>query len=244
MSTTYVRFELVRMFRNRRFVFFSLGFPLVFYYLIAVPNRADDDLAGSGIPAPVYYMVGLVSFGTMTAMLSAGARISAERSTGWNRQLRITPLTTREYFRAKVLTGYVATSAVIAVMYLAGATLGVRLPASSWLEMTGLILVALVPFAAGAVAMGHLLHVDSVGPAIGGTTGILAFLGGAWFPITGSGIFATLVKCLPSYWLVQASQVGIGGSAWGWTGWLVVGAWSLVLGLVAARAYRRDTERA
>jgi ABC-2 type transport system permease protein len=100
-----------------------------------------------------------------------------------------------------------------------------------------------VPFAAGAVAMGHLLSVDAIGPAMGGTTGILAFLGGTWFPITGSGVFATIAKCLPSYWLVQASHVGLGGKAWGATGWLVIAAWSLVLTAVATRAYRRDTER-
>ena len=51
-------------------------------------------------------MVGLAAFGTMNAMLSAGARIAGERAVGWNRQLRITPLSTRTYFRAKVLTGY------------------------------------------------------------------------------------------------------------------------------------------
>jgi ABC-2 type transport system permease protein len=37
-------------------------------------------------------MVGLAAFGTMGAVLSSGARIAAERSTGWNRQLRLTPL--------------------------------------------------------------------------------------------------------------------------------------------------------
>ncbi len=29
MTSTYLRLELLRMFRNRRFVMFSLGFPLV-----------------------------------------------------------------------------------------------------------------------------------------------------------------------------------------------------------------------
>ena len=244
MSSTYLRLELVRMFRNRRFFVFSLGFPIVLYYLIAGPNRTNDDLGGSGISAPVYYMVGLVAFGAMTAVLSSGARISAERSTGWNRQLRITPLTTRDYFRTKVLTGYAAACATIAVMYVAGATLGVSLPARNWVEMTGLILLGLVPFAAGAIAMGHLVPVDSIGPALGGTTAVLAFLGGTWFPITGDGVFATIAKLLPSYWLVQASHVGLGGAAWGRTGWLVVGAWTVAMTVLAARAYRRDTERA
>jgi ABC-2 type transport system permease protein len=244
MRTTYLRLELVRIFRNRRFFIFSLGFPVVLYYLIAGPNKNNDDLGGSGISAPVYYMVGLVAFGAMTAVLSAGARISAERQTGWNRQLRITPLTTREYFRTKVLTGYAAACATIVVMYVAGATLGVRLPARNWVEMTILILIGLIPFAAGAIAMGHLVPVDAIGPAMGGTTAVLAFLGGTWFPITGDGVFATVAKCLPSYWLVQAGHVGLGGDAWGRTGWLVVAVWTAALTALAFRAYRRDTDRA
>ena len=87
-----MRYELLRTFRNRRFFFFSLGFPLVLYFLIAAPNRNEHDLGGTGISAPLYFMVGLASFGAMNAMLSSGARIAAERAAGWNRQLRITPL--------------------------------------------------------------------------------------------------------------------------------------------------------
>ena len=59
----------------------------------------------------------------------------------------------------------------------------------------------------------------------------------------GDGVFATIAKLLPSYWLVQASHVGLGAAAWGATGWIVVGAWTAGLSLVAARAYRRDTSR-
>ena len=79
---TYTRFELLRTFRNRRFFIFSLVFPLVLYFLIAGPNRHDNDFANSGVSAPLYYMVGLASFGTMTAMLSSGARIATEREVG------------------------------------------------------------------------------------------------------------------------------------------------------------------
>ena len=105
-AATYTRYELVRTFRNRRFFIFSLVFPLVLYYLIAGPNRDETDIGNTGISAPLYYMVGLAAYGAMTAMIASGARIAAERSLGWNRQLRITPLSTRAYFRAKVLTGY------------------------------------------------------------------------------------------------------------------------------------------
>ena len=37
-SASYIRFELLRTFRNRRFFLFSFGFPLVLYFLIAGPN--------------------------------------------------------------------------------------------------------------------------------------------------------------------------------------------------------------
>ena len=47
-AATYTRYELVRTFRNRRFFIFSLVFPLVLYYLIAGPNRDEDDIGNSG----------------------------------------------------------------------------------------------------------------------------------------------------------------------------------------------------
>ena len=171
----YTRYELLRSFRNRRFFFFSIGFPLIFYFVIASSSHATD-FDNSGISLRLYYMVGLASFGTMVAMISSGTRIAAERQIGWTRQLRITPLSTRAYFRAKVLTGYVMACLTIGLLYLAGASLGVSMPAHYWLEMTGLILVALLPFAALGITLGHLLNVDSIGPATGGGASLLAFL--------------------------------------------------------------------
>ena len=57
------------------------------------------------------------------------------------------------------------------------------MPAREWIEMTALLLLGLLPFAALGIALGHLLTVDSLGPVIGGTTALLAFLGGVWFPL-------------------------------------------------------------
>jgi len=244
MSTaTYARSEVLRTFRNRRFFIFSLIFPLTMYLLIAGPNRGEDDLGGSGISAPLYYMVGLIGFGTMVAVTAGGARIAAERTVGWNRQLRLTPLTARSYLSAKVMTGYLMAGVSILIVSLAGVSLGVRMPVMRWVEMIALILVALIPFAGMGIAIGHLFTTDSLGPALGGITSIFAFLGGTWFPITGSGFFVDLAHALPSYWLVEAGHVGIGGSAWGAEGWLVVSAWSIAMALAAAWAYRRDTTR-
>jgi ABC-2 type transport system permease protein len=241
-SATYVRYELVRTFRNRRFFFLALGFPVVLYFLIASPNRHDHDFGGTGIDAPLYFMVGIAAFGAMNAMLSAGARIAGERQVGWNRQLRITPLTPRAYFRTKVLTGYLMALTTIVILYLAGTTLGVRLGAGEWVRMTALIAVGLVPFAALGVLIGHVLTVDAIGPTMGGVTALLSLFGGVWFPVTG-GTLKLIAEGLPSYWLVQASRVALGGDGWRPLGWLVVALWTVVLAAAAMWAYRRDTQR-
>ena len=248
--TTYLKFELLRTVRNKRSFIFSLIFPIVMYFLLAVPNRNDHNFGGTaGHPthlfAPQYYMLGLLAFGSMIAVLSSGARIAAERTVGWNRQLRLTPLSPRNYFRVKVATGYLMAAMSIVLLYAAGIALGVRIPFGDWWQMTGLVLVALIPFAALGIGLGHLLTVDSMGPAMGGITSLFAFLGGTWFPLTGDGGFVQFCKTLPSFWLTQAGQVGLGGASdpWGARGWLTIAAWSVVCGAFAMWAYRRDTAR-
>jgi ABC-2 type transport system permease protein len=78
---------------------------------------------------------------------------------------------------------------------------------------------------------------------IGGAVALFAFLGGVWFPITGSGTLHDIAQALPSYWLVQAAHVALGGQGWTSRGWVVLAVWTAVLLVVAARAYRRDTRR-
>ena len=188
-------------------------------------------------------MVGLASFGTMIAIISNGSRIAAERQIGWTRQLRITPLTTRAYFRAKVATGYMMALISLVLLFLAGTTLGVAMPLERWLEMAGLMLVALLPLAALGITLGHLLNVDSLGPATGGLVSLLALLSGTWFPIGSHGFLHDLAQFLPSYWLVQASHIGLAGHGWPAMGWIVVAGWSVVFALTARYAFQRDTKR-
>ena len=242
-SLAYTRFELVRTFRNWRLLVFSLAFPLVLFFMIAAPNRNEHNFDNSGISLPLYYMVGLVSFGAMTSLISTGARIATERTDGWTRQLRITPLRPAAYFRAKVLTAYAMAGAAMALLYASGLSIGVSLSTSRWLEMTALILIALIPFAALGVLLGHLATADSIGPATGGLVSLLALVSGTWFPLGSHGIVHDLAQFLPSYWLVGASHVALGGRAWTAGGWIVVAAWTAVLVILARLAYQRDTAR-
>jgi hypothetical protein len=100
----------------------------------------------------------------------------------------------------------------------------------------------LLPFAALGVFVGHLLTADTIGPAAGGLVSLLALVSGTWFPVT-SGFLHDVARFLPSYWLVQAGHVSLGGAAWPALGWIVVAAWTVVLAVLARAAYRRDTQR-
>jgi ABC-2 type transport system permease protein len=237
----YARYELLRTFRNRRFWFFSLGFPLIFFWLIASPQH-NKIIQGTGLTYAAYYMVSLASFGTMMSMVSTGARIAGERQVGWTRQLRISPLSVQAYFRAKVLTAYTMALLSLILLYISGALLGVDLPAGRWLAMTGLIVVGLLPFAALGILIGHLVNTDAVGPLMGGLVSILAFLSGTWFAIT-SGFLHAFGQFLPSWWLVQARNVALDGHGWNARGWITVAAWTVILSAAAVYAYHRDTAR-
>lgn len=238
--STYVRYEVLRNFRNWRFLVFSLGFPLILLLVVGGPNRHSRL---GGVPFLLYYMTGMATFGTMTAVVSGGARIADERKSGWTRQMRITPLSVGTYFGAKVLTSYLMAIASMAVLFLTGRALGVQLAAVDWLIMTGLLLVGLIPFAVFGIFLGHVLDVDSLGPALGGSVTVLALLGGAWGPLVRGGALQEVIKVLPSYWLVRAADTALHGSGWSLEGWLVIVVWSVAVTRLAVFAYRRDTAR-
>jgi ABC-2 type transport system permease protein len=236
-ALTYARYDLLKTFRNRRFLIFTLGFPLLLYVFIA---SANEHVTVAGIPFPVYYMTGMVAFGTMNAVTSGGGMISLERNVGWTRQLRVTPLPVWAYMATKVARGYLMSSLTIIVLYIAGMALNVSLSVGGWLLMTALVLVGLAPFAALGVLYGHALSADTMGPALGGTSSLFAFVGGAWFPLSSTGVLHDISQLTPSYWLVWAGHAGVTHQAWPLKGWLVVLVWTVVLARLALLAYKRD----
>jgi len=244
VNATYTKYELLRLIRNKRAFIFSLIFPLALYLVIAGPNKGNLPDLPVQISFRTFYMVSMAGYGAMIAAISAGARIAVERSTGWNRQLRLTPLPVARYFRTKVTTSYAMALVSIALLFAAGLLYGVRIsPFSRWLEMTGLLLVGILPFVAMGVLVGHLLTSDSMGPAIGGGSAFFGFLGGVWYPLPEHGTLHVIGECIPSFWLTRAGWVGIGAPSWELKGWVVIGIWSIAMAVLAGWAYRRDTKR-
>lgn len=239
-SSTHVRYEILRTFRNRITLAVTLALPLVIYYSIASGNR---HATSSGIAFPLYFMTGMAAYGAMFAAVSPGAHIAIDRARGWTRQTRITPLRARAYFAAKVLTAYLVALPALALLFGAGASLGVRLGAAQWLEMAGLLLVGLPPFVLMGLILGHLIAGDTLAPAVAGLVMLFALFGGAYGAFFDSGAMLTVVKLIPSFWLVQAGKAALRHRDWPAEGWIVVAAWTAALVPVAVVAYRRDTAR-
>lgn len=241
MHATYLRYELLRNVRNWRFVVFSLAYPVVLYFLVTSPQR---HAMFDSVAFPLYFMAGMAAVGTMIAVISTGARLAVDRSAGWTRQLRLTPLTAAEHLGVRVACGFAMALLVIVLVSLSGTALGVSLSAGAWLTMIGLMLVGLIPLTVLGIVLGHLLTPDSLAPAAGGTVMLFAVLGGAYgFLVAKSGAMFDVIKALPSYWLVQAGKTALSGGDWPAEAWIVIATWTAVLVPLAVLVYRRDTSR-
>ena len=239
-NAMHYRYEILRTVRNRRFFLVTLALPLVIFYAIASANR---HAITEGIAFPLYFMTGMAAYGSMFAVVSPGARVAADRSRGWTRQLRITPLRAWTDLSAKVATAYLVALPTVVLVLLAGATLGVRLHASQWLEMTGLLLVGLAPFIAIGFILGNAVPVDTMPAAMGGVVLLFALFGGVFGRLFNGGTMLDIEKLLPSYWLVQAGKAAQSGGNWPLEGWIVVAAWVVALVPVAVFAFRRASIR-
>jgi len=238
---THFRYEILRTLRNRVFYAITLALPLVLYYSVASGQRNGTF---DGTAFPLYFMTAMAVYGAMYAAVAPGARIARDRSRGWLRQLQITPLRARTDFAAKAASAYVLALPTLVLLYLAGASLGVRLDADQWLELTGLLLAGLVPFVVMGFILGYLVPVDALAAALGGVVVLFALLGGVFgFQLATSGPLFDVLKCLPSYWLVQAGKTTLGGGGWPAQAWIVVAVWTVALIPAAALAYRRATSR-
>jgi ABC-2 type transport system permease protein len=242
-SVTHFRYEILRVLRNRVFYGITLGLPLVLFFGVASGQRHTTF---NGTSFPLYFMTAMAVYGSMYAVVGPGSRIARDRSLGWTRQLRITPLRARTDLTAKVVSAYVLAVPTLVLLYLAGASLGVRLASSQWLELTGLILVGLIPFVVIGFVIGYLIPVDALAPALGGIVVLFALFGGVFgFELAKSGPLFDVMKALPSYWLVQAGKtVVMGNSGWPVEAWIVIAAWTVILVPVAGLAYRRNSARA
>ena len=211
--------EINRLRRNRRYLLFTVGLPVILYLIVAKQgNKAY------GVEFTAYYMVAMATFGSFAGALNGNSiRIAEERKVGWIRQLRLTPLPANAYVVAKILTSMATTIPSIAIVLLLGRFYGgVHLAAWQWLVIAVIIWLGSTIFAALAVAVGYRFPPDQVQPITFLFYFLFSILGGIWFPV--GGVLQTIGKGTPTYEAVKISTDVIAN---------VSVPYGLVLGLVA-----------
>ena len=105
-NLTVLRLEVRRLLRNRRTVLFTMVLPVVFFLAFGLNSAYANEADGHG-NVSAFIMISLALYGAVLATTSGGAMVSIERSAGWSRQLRLTPLSPAAYIAIKMLTALV-----------------------------------------------------------------------------------------------------------------------------------------
>ncbi|MFC5182909.1 ABC transporter permease [Actinomadura harenae] len=239
---TYLRLEVVRMFRDRRFTFFTLAVPVAFYLLWASVFKGNGTEPKTGLDIQTYLMVSMASFGAIGASLSTtGQRFAAERASGWLRQLQTTPLRPWAVVTGRTVASMVlALPAILLVSLVAVAVEGVRVDPLHWVLMVVLMWIASLPFAALGILIGCLAGPDSAQPITLGAYFALSILGGLWMPVSQlPSALRTIAVWTPSNRFGNLGWTLVSGHAPTATTALVLVAWTAGLGALAIPAYRR-----
>jgi ABC-2 type transport system permease protein len=215
--------EINRLRRNRRYLLFTVGMPVVLYLIFSKAGKTIY-----GIDFAAYYMVAMATFGAFAGALNGNAiRISEERKAGWIRQLRLTPLPASAYVVAKILTSMATTIPSIVIVLLLGRFEGgVHLPLWQWLVIAVVIWLGSTIFAALAVAIGYRYMPDQAQPITMLLYLVFSVLGGIWFPFT--GIMGNISKGTPTFESITIATDVIAGKsvpaylALGLVVWLVI----------------------
>ena len=242
MTLRYLSLEVGRSWRNRRYLLFSVAMPVLFFFIWS--NIFGGD--GSGrTSTKAYLMTSMAAYGCITAAVSAGVRIALERATGWNRQLKLTALPPASYLAGKLAVSMALAIPSILLVFLAGALVeGVSMPAGAWALTAVCTWLGLLPFAALGIVVGYVAGPDAVQALLPIVTIGLSLLGGLWVPVTQMpSVMADLARVVPSYWLGELSRGALVSSTVDGASVAVLLVWTLVLGALVVRLFRRETAR-
>jgi ABC-2 type transport system permease protein len=238
ISPKYIAIDLRRQLRNRRTLIFLVVMPVAFFLAFGGGYRTTDEAAYA------YVMASMAVYGAMIATTSVGASTSMERSLGWTRQLRLTPLRPVGYVLGKVvvavLLGIVPIALVLATAAIGGASLSV----AEWAGVAFACWACSLVFAAFGLFMGYLIPAENVMQFIGPLLAFLSFFGGLFAPLdTLPKALQNIAPAMPTYAVGEIARSPITHTGFTATHLALLVAWTVAFGVGTAFLFRRDTTR-
>jgi ABC-2 type transport system permease protein len=245
VNIRYFGLEIGRQLRNARSLVFTFAVPVVMLLIFGGAYGTQFDKAAH-LQWIIVTTVQMGGYGAMMSALAQAFTIVNERSVGWNRQLRITPLSGTGYMITKVASALaVGLLAIIVVILVAVIFLRAQLSFTGWAMAALGLWAGIIPFALIAILIGQFAKPSFAQPLFMVTFLGLALLGGLWVPLDILPAWVSNVaQVAPSYWLNKLGQMGAGLSGNAMTPALILGAWTIVLAVLITWRYRRDSARA
>ena len=245
--SAYLRLELRRKLRDRRFLVLAAFFPIVLYAVYtSVLSKSGPQRDIAGIPWTASFMISMATYGAMGAAMSWASTIAVERRSGWVRQLHATPLPPAGYVVVKVAVTLLTIMPAVVLIFVAARVLnGVQLPIATWLTLVACLVIGSIPFAALAVALGYAMRPESAQPVVMLLYFGMALLGGLFAPLDSfPDAVATIGRVLPSYRLADLGWRVLAGNGVDPEDVMILAAWTVAFGALALVRYRADEQRA
>ncbi|MEG4519610.1 MULTISPECIES: ABC transporter ATP-binding protein/permease [unclassified Microcoleus] len=228
-------FETLQLIRTPLFLLATLSLVGI------IPLLQVIGWTGNSAIQPIIYISGISLFTIVIERL--GKRIALERSEGWLKLLRTTPLPPIAYIIAKIGTSLLlCTISLILIFGLASWQLQITGDPSFWLVIFLCLILGIIPFAILGLALGYLIDPRSADPILNLSVVIVVPLTCGAFPIYESKIVQNLMVLSPFYHYRElvfwAAKLPSDNQIFIHLLWLI---WSWgVFGLIATWSYQRD----
>jgi ABC-2 type transport system permease protein len=235
----YIRLELRRLVRMPGLLIFAVLMPALNYLLFTnlhALTGQDKSVAAT------YTMVAMAGYGAIGALLNYASGLVIDRSIGWLRQLRLTPLPAVKVVLGKGLAAMAsALLPVCALCLVAVLVNGVHLSAGQWLTILPLLWIGALPFALLGIALGCLATSQTAQPLNLLVYLGLSVLGGLWLPLDAMPDWVGVVgRLLPTHAYADMSwRVAFGGTP-SVGDVVILAVWLVAFAGLAVLGYRRS----
>ncbi|TWS19082.1 ABC transporter permease [Tsukamurella asaccharolytica] len=246
LTPRFLLLDVRRQLRNRQTLIITTVLPVVLYLALRAQAGPDARFAHGDFAA--WMMIGLALYGAAATATTTAAQVAAERSTGWVRTLRLTPLRPPGYIASKVVSALVMSALPVTVIAVLAAATGAHAEPQVWFGSLLIAWLGSALFGALGLALGLALRPEIVMHIPGLLLTVLAFGGNVFFPLSGGmltaaqftpmyGIAALARYPLTGGELIRGGHVSLFGAV------VNVVAWFAIFAGAAALAYRRSAER-
>ena len=234
LAVAHARAELLQLARYPTYALPTLAFPGVLMVLFGLQlEGADATRLLAGVSATAVLAVAFFQF---------GVGIASGRESTWERYVRTLPVSDSSRLAGRVLAGLGFALASTIVVWIAGATVGVRLDLGEYATLGAALVAGAIPFALLGIGLGYRLRPRSALPVANLLYLPLAIAGSLWGkpddPPRGLDLASQALPTRSLMEILEPAASSSGGLPLRHAAALA--AWTVAFGLFALHAYRRD----